>query len=251
MHKTAVTFLLAVVAGSASILYAQNTPRTMSRSFNFGVMAGLNVSSFTGKVKMSSFGSGESTLRFSPMLGLTGRYQISNLFAIRTELFFSARGGATKHHIGSTSIGGSGDRTYHSNYRLNYIEIPLLGEFDFMSKKPADRLHVRLAIGASYGLNVASTVRYNDFTLTGNPQVYVEEEYEVADVDGAKKGILNAVAELSFEFVSVRLDTPLFVKMRYTGTLDEVYKEDVVTTIYSEPRMNTYSVIFGFHFLKN
>ena len=60
-------------------------------------------------------------------------------------------------------------------------------------------------------------MRYNGYAPTGSttgPLVDVKGKFDDVDVKYAKKAVMNAIAELSFDFVSGD-KTPMFVKLRY------------------------------------
>jgi hypothetical protein len=226
-----------------------------SRRFNIGLLAGANVSSFTERV--GEFGTNKNYdehIRISPALGLHARYQLTKIVSLRTELLFNSRGGAYRVESSVISIGGNGDKNYYNkNYRLNYFEIPFLAEIDFMGSAAPSRLHVRFAAGASYGLPVSSTLRYNGYAPTGStsgPLVDVKESYDVVKIGHANSPILNSIAELSFDFVNGH-DTPLFVRIRYNGSLKKVYNQDEIGGYNFNTKMTTWALTFGFYFMKH
>jgi hypothetical protein len=243
-----VSFLL--LNGFFSALLAQEN----SRSFNIGLLMGANISTFSTRI--GEFGADEDYdehMRIGPTLGLHARYQLKKVFSIRTELLYNARGGAYRVESSVISIGGNGDKNYYNkNYRLNYFELPLMGEFDFMGNAPSTRLHIRLAVGASYGLPVSSTLRYNGYAPTGStsgPLVDVKEKYDVVKVGHAKR-VLNSIAELSFDFVNGH-DTPLFIRIRYNGSLNKVYDQDKIEGYNFDTKMTTWSLTFGVYLMKH
>ena len=256
--KILVTFLVILAIGCFSKLYSQDIQADKLRAFNVGLLIGFNASSFDKRI--GEFGDGEKNrfdefIRMSPMLGIHGRYQISKMFALRTEILFNSRGGSYRTESGVISIGGNGGPNYYyKNYRLNYLEVPFLGEIDFRRNASKNRLHVRFAAGVSYGILIASSLRYNGYAPRGSstgPLVDVEEKFDVVDVDMAKESILNSVLELSFDFVNGKNDVPLFVKLRYTGSIDEVYDRDKPSSYNFRTKVNTWSLIFGVRFMKN
>lgn len=255
--KIAITFPIVLFAGFFSTLSAQSNDASNPKFFNIGAMLGVNASSFTERI--DQFGDAQRDrydpfVRFGPTLGLHSRFQVSKLLALRMEALFNGRGGSYRAESSVVSIGGNGDKNYiNKNYRLNYFDIPVLAEIDFMANRSIQRLHVRMAAGASYGFNVASTLRYNGYAPTGSstgPLVDVEEEFDVVDIQHASKTTLNGIVELSFDFLSGD-DTPLFVKVRYTRSMNGVYDHEKTRFYNFETDINTWSVMFGFCFMKN
>lgn len=219
-----------------------------------GLIIGGTVSSFSEGI--GEFGTDkeyENFVRFGAVVGLHSRFQVTKLFALRGEVLFNGRGGSFRKEAGIITIGGDGGKKYHTkNYRLNYFDIPLMGEIDFMHNTTMEKLHVRLAIGASVGLPVASSLRYNGYAPTGStagPLVDVDEDYEVTKVGHATKPVYNAIAELSFDFLNGH-DTPLFFRLRYTGAVNDVYDQDKIGDDNFRTKMTTWSLAFGFYFMK-
>ncbi len=241
---------LTFISFSVSITHAQDN----SRAFNVGMLIGVNASSFTERI--GEFGADddyESFIRISPSLGLHARYDLGKMFSLRTELLFNTRGGSYRVESGVISFGNDGKNYYTKNYRLNYFEVPLMGEIDLMANRSTEMLHIRLAAGVSYGLPVASTLRYNGYAPTGSssgPLVDVEEEFELVSVGHANSPVFNSLAELSFDFLNGN-DTPLFVRIRYCGSLNEVYDQDEIDGYNFSTRMSTWSLAFGFYFMKH
>jgi hypothetical protein len=235
---------------SVSITHAQDN----RRQFNVGMLIGANASSFTERI--GEFGADndyESFIRISPSLGLHARYQLRKMFSLRTELLLNTRGGSYRVESGVISFGNDGKNYYTKNYRLNYFEVPLMGEIDLMANRSSEKLHIRLAVGVSYGLPVASTLRFNGYAPTGSssgPLVDVDEKFEVVSVGHANSPVFNSLAELSFDFLSGN-DTPLFVRIRYCGSLNEVYDQDEIDGYNFSTIMSTWSLAFGFYFMKH
>jgi len=129
----------------------------------------------------------------------------------------------------------------------------LLAEIDMSPNVTTQRLHVKFGIGASVGIPVASTLRYNGYAPSGSksgPLVNVEESYEVVSIGHATNPVYNAIAELSFDFVNGK-DAPMFVRMRYNGSLTNVYDVNRINSYNFQTKMTTWSLTFGFYFLKN
>jgi len=238
------------ISFSVFITHAQDNPR----AFNVGMLIGVNVSSFTERI--GEFGADkdyESFIRISPALGLHARYNLGKMFSLRTELLLNTRGGSYRVESGVISFGNDGKNYYSKNYRLNYFEIPLMGEIDLMANRSSQRLHIFLAAGVSYGVPVASTLRYNGYAPTGSssgPLVDVEEEFEVVTIGHAANPVFNSLAELSFDFLNGN-DTPLFVRIRYCGSLNDVYDQDEIDGYNFSTKMATWSLAFGFYFMKH
>lgn len=244
-------FLFIFFVGHFSI--AQSVDK--AKIFNLGLMFGGNISSFGSRV--GEFGRGneyDNFVRIGPVIGVHTRYQITKRLSLRGEVLFNARGGSYRKEASVISIGGDGSKNYHTkNYRLNYAEIPLLAEIDFMPHTTTERLHVKLAAGASVGVPTASTLRYNGYAPTGStsgPLVDVEENFEVMHVGHAASPLYNAIGELSFDFLSGK-DTPLFVRIRYSGSLNNAYDQDKINNYSFRTKMTTWSLTFGFYFRKN
>lgn len=186
------------------------------------------------------------------MVGFHNRFNFSKAFSLSAELIFKSRGGSYRtDQTGVTTIGGNGDKAYYyRNYRLNYLEIPVVAELDLMPDVDDDRLHVRLGGGFSYGFLLASSLRYNGFVPTGGtagPLAYVNEEYYTTDFNYGKSTMLNYVFDLTFDFVN-RKELPLYLKVRYSGTTASVYSVDQVNGYNYNTKMSTISLLFGFYF---
>ena len=78
----------------------------------------------------------------------------------------------------------------------------------------------------------------------------VDEKFEVVTIGHANNPVFNSLAELSFDFLSGD-DTPLFVRIRYCGSLNEVYDQDEIDGYNFSTRMATWSLAFGFYFMKH
>lgn len=236
--------------------YAQDVSSS-GKPFNIGLMLGFNASRFTERI--GEFGDGNSNeydefLRFGAAFGLTAKQALSKGFNLRAEFLLNARGGSYRSdNTGVSTISTDGSKSYYyKNYRVNYLEVPLLADFDLSPQANPYKLHVHLAFGLSYGINVSSSLRYNGFSPTGTnmgPVQEVKEDYEVVPFDYARGGITNGIVELSFDFRNNH-DTPLFVRTRYTGSLSEVYEVDSLNGDNMKTKMTTWTLSFGVYFLK-
>lgn len=108
----------------------------------FGVKAGLNLS--TVKVGSSA---GNSDPRLSAHVGGLAHIHLTKEFAIQPELVFSGQGFKT------TNTGNSNK----SNYKLNYLNIPVLVQYMFNNG-------IRLESGPQVGLLLSGKYKTGDVT---------------------------------------------------------------------------------------
>ncbi len=244
-----ITVLLIAVVTSAK-------SQENEKPFNFGVVTGINFSYFNTRI--GEFGADddyESFVRISPVIGAEFRYQLDKLFAVRSALLFNLRGGSYRTESGIAHIGGNGDDKsyYMKNYRLNYIEIPALGELRILNLQHwSHPFDVKLVGGFSVGVPVASSLRYNGFAPTGTtagPLEEVEEEYHTVQIGHANSPIVNAIGELSFDFVNGH-DTKLFIRIGVSSTMTKVYNRDQIDDENFFTGMTTWSITAGRYFFK-
>lgn len=250
--KFILTFL--ITCASISVVCAQEEDELRKR-FQAGLVTGINLSSFNSRI--GEFGSRqrndyENFIRISPVIGFTSRYHFTKIFSLKGQLLFNSGGGSYRtDQTGVVNLSGSGNKAYfYKNYRLNYLEIPVLAEFDFMPNQSIHELHVKFAGGFSYGLLLASSLRYNGFAPTGSTTgilTNVKEDYQVTDFNYGKSSILNYVFDLTFDFENGK-GLPLFVTLRYQLSADNVYNVDVLNGDNMATKMSTYSLQFGLNF---
>lgn len=149
-------FFLILFAISFLNTHGQIDKKSSTKKYQAGLIAGANASHFSSRVGEFSVLTNTSYsdyVRIAPMVGFHNRFNFSKAFSLSAELIFKSRGGSYRtDQTGVTTIGGNGDKAYYyRNYRLNYLEIPVVAELDLMPDVDDDRLHVRLGGGFSYG----------------------------------------------------------------------------------------------------
>ncbi|MEP2026727.1 MAG: porin family protein [Reichenbachiella sp.] len=157
-------FLLVLLSVS-QLMYAQNRSRSRSRSqskaeVEFGVMGGVNFNSpkinafDTGGSELSDVGSGGISFH----IGIYSTIDVE-LFAIQPEIYYSMQGG--KYSINNTQ---------EHEFKLNLIQIPILGRYNFME-------YFHVLAGPQFGIPIQAEVSFS-----GGPGVDAKDQIKGLDV---------------------------------------------------------------------
>jgi hypothetical protein len=239
-----------------NVISAQNPGK-----INMSMQVGINTSFFGNRIGPYGYGEASSYsnfVRFSPKIGLGVAYDINKFLSIQSELNYSAQGGSYRQENDDIFyMGGDGSEQayFYKNYRVNYVEIPLLLTINvsnlFNKEFPEDKLSVSVSSGAAISFNTASTLRYNGFEESGSssgPLVDVDEKYDVIEV-GYGKNNLSYIFNLGLNFL-LRNRIPAFVNFRYQQTLFDVYSVEQLDSYNMKTKMGTACLSFGVMFKK-
>lgn len=249
-HKLALR-LMTLLLFTGNALFAQST-----KKFELGFMFGINRSSFNDRI--GEFGDNVSVdyqnfFRISPVVGLKGRLKLTNTISLQPELNYNLRGGSYRLENKSVFfLGGADDEKayFYKNYRLNYLEIPLLVSFNLGNPEADDtRLKVRLSTGLAPAINAGSSLRYNGFRTipNGSPLSDVKENYRSEPFDHAEDFINSYILDLSFDFQN-RSEQKMFVNIRLSKTLTDVYNVERLDRYNMRTKMTTICLAYGLMF---
>jgi hypothetical protein len=121
-----------------------------AQNLNFGVKAGMNLSSLSS-VKYGSDKQDASSMVFGFHAGGYAHYAFNEMFGVQGELLFSTQGGKKK---------GFGD----ADVRFNFINVPLL-----LSLTIPNLPELRFFGGTQVGFNISRKVTWSDgYSLSGS-----------------------------------------------------------------------------------
>jgi hypothetical protein len=213
---------------SACLLAGSLCCNAQEQGLAFGVKAGLNVSSFSGRIGNFNGASNtwEAHQRYAPEIGLLARYRLHPVFALQAEVLYSLKGGAYRQKSSAVltqTNQGFEDAYLYKNYRVNYLELPLTAQLDVsrLLNPNADpqRLHVVLEAGAAPALATGSTLRENDYSIgSGVGLVNANENWTVTAIPHARPFQLMPLAG-----VLLGVDSGPFISVRYSQALSNVY----------------------------
>jgi hypothetical protein len=96
-----------------------------AQGFKFGIKGGVNLSTFTGGDKESTFG--DPDYKTSYHFGIVPGYQFDDFLGIKPEILYSSKGYQRTYTLPSAVAGNTGgEDTYNDKTNLNYISVPLL-----------------------------------------------------------------------------------------------------------------------------
>jgi hypothetical protein len=235
-HYSFVLFMI-----SCCSLYAQEIDKKTweSRKIIVGPYLNMNMSKFNSNVgEFGTNSSYKSQFRGSFSGGLQAKIKMVNSLWLTTGLAMSSRGGSYKAPAsGVVSIGGNGaDKAYlFKNYRLSYIEIPLI--VSLKSKNSG----FNVGAGLSYGLLMSSSLRFNEYSGT-SPSV--DESWQVEEFDHAQSAVSNFVFEFGAGY-KIKGESLGFWQIRFNQSLSDVYKDELDNGKSLKTRMMTLSIIMG------
>lgn len=102
---------------SINLLFAQN--------FSIGLRDGINWSTINGRYDFKNFENTQIKKVVGQNFGLIINYQFNNYFSLQTEFDFEKKGFEFESDVWLCGVGYSG------NYKIKYISIPLLLNFEF------------------------------------------------------------------------------------------------------------------------
>lgn len=236
-------------------VFSQN----IDKMFRVGIQVGLNASLFDNKI--GKFGANqhsdyENYVRISPAIGITGNWRFTDVVSLQPEILYSLRGGSYRRENGSVfHLGGNGDEKayYYKNYRLNYLEVPILIRFNlaklFNPDASGHKLKVHFSSGLAPAINVVSGLRYNEFTTSpsSTPIADVDDSYKVVAFDYANRVITNAVIDVALDFGRSN-ERSTYVNLRYSKSISDVYNVRERLGYNMETTLTTITLGFGHSF---
>lgn len=255
MNLKSILILVTLLSAMNSTLFGQQK----NKWFQLGVQLGIDGSLFDdriGEYGDNAFEDYKNYVRISGMLGIKGKIILTKIVAIHPEINFSLRGGSYRLENNSVVyIGGSGDEKayYYKNYRLNYIETPILMSFNIsrlFNKEIADnKLQIHLNSGLAPAFNTGSSLRYNGFRAisNGTPLADVKETYEVEKFGYAENFVMSYIAEFSIEFQNGHSQN-MFVNLRLSQTKNDVYNIEELDGYNMQTKMTTIYLVYGLMF---
>lgn len=217
----------------------QDTPKR----YMFGLYFGINNSFFNSGV--GEYGDDESSgysnfIRISPFIGLRSIVKLTEVVSFQSEILFSSRGGSYIKENKSVAFWETGkfgnEKVYYFvNYRLDYLEFPLLLNFN-MSKIFGQYLNndvntinprkkITVAAGIAPSFNVGSSIRYNNFgegNRINERMVEVKENYYVEKFDYANRFVVNSIIDIGYN-IPTKYSSTMVINLRWTQTTDNVY----------------------------
>ena len=181
------------------------------------------------------------------LLGLTCRINLKGRHYLHTELLYNMRGESYKYSTGYlngysvTSLsGGKNTIEYYLDYRIHYIEIPMMYCIDLTHD--TSPIHVYISSGFSAALNVVSKLAQNSFSITspGSSISAIDEHNTESSVSQTNPLMINFITDLEIEFRRQK-KTKCFIYGRFNRSLTNVFNRE-----YSD--MNTKLVTYGFGF---
>jgi hypothetical protein len=177
-------------------LFGFNT-LSQAQSISIGVIGGGNYSNLLG-IDSTSFKTGLSA-------GLTLNYQTAGKWSVSADMLYTQRGTTFERNFSDTAAKQS--EKFEYNYSLNYVEIPILFHYNFLSD--SSKLKARAFFGPS--LNVRTNgknsikytkiVNFGDSTATTNTEgeqdlayIYTPLDYGVVGGIGATYAITDKIS---------------------------------------------------------
>jgi hypothetical protein len=169
------------------------------RKIEPGIMAGFTISYFSKAVDEAAQPGSEwkKSFRLSGAFGLHTRIRLTDVLAVRAEMYYISKGGAyysPAYGVTAVSAQGSTTAEYQRIYKLGYIEIPALLQ-GHLSRDTDE--YPFLMVGPSIGFNVASALKRNDYNSVGGSPV-VDESYTSEPFPHAKSVLPSAVVGFGF-----------------------------------------------------
>jgi hypothetical protein len=178
-----------------------SSPLFSQKKWEFGIKAGVNLSSVVGASETDSLGNGLESKRlgFRLMAGAYARYRVGPRMSLQAELNYVQKGTPTTFEgpsyqeplaFGFPTL-TQGRRTQSLNPTLNYLEMPLLFGFEAIENK------LEISAGPSFGFLFGATAvgnsRYSGDPELGNQTIEYDLDYRYGrDEAGAAK--TNAVS---------------------------------------------------------
>jgi hypothetical protein len=139
----------------------------------------------------------------------------------------------------SSFSGGQSTIQYYLDYRVHYLELPIMYCID-LSHNSTSRVHVFFSAGFSAGINVVSKIAQNNFTISSPGSAFsgIDENNSSTQGPQTKPVIVNFVTDLNFEFRR-RKKTKIFAYCNFNQSL---------TNVFSGSDMKTKVISYGFGF---
>ncbi len=254
MHFSVVkVILISIILCSLSNISAQKIEN--EKSFWFGFQTGINTSFFNSQITEYSDINNDFDpfVRISALIGLKSKIQLSNKFALISELNVSSRGGSYRAENNSVFYLGSDSNKksyYMRNFRLTYLEIPVLMNFNLNQLFPSTNNLISMipkshslsfSAGIAPSINIGSSFRYNSFTegeTISGPLVEMNSDYDTQDFDYAKSTLLNSIFGLTYNF-PYEDNSIISIILRWTQSLNNVYDVDTLDDYNMQTKMST------------
>lgn len=216
------------------------------KKLSVGIYTGLTLCLFNQDIGWGNIPDFKRTPRTGFNLGVRLRYPLNKSIYLRLDPMMTGRGGAYRT-VAEDVVVISNDPSYtkeyyYKNYRLTYLELPVMVDFDLSGQKK-----LFLGFGPSVAVLTGSSFRSNEFVPKGRVnsqgQVELKNTYSTEDLDAGKSSISNFIVEFSADLNSA-VKYPMFLSLRYTGSLQEVF--DDAKTGGENTKMTTWSFNMGF-----
>ncbi|MFD2513144.1 outer membrane beta-barrel protein [Pontibacter locisalis] len=168
---TAFTFFILVGSATAQKFQLSN--------FKVGLKGGITLSDFTKNVgffdqnspnyRNSPYAAYEEYFRIGALAGITLDYEFSKAFTVGTELLHNGRGGAYRVENSSVAIitNNGAEKAYnYYQYRINYLELPLLAQYN-LSSKATSSIALIVYGGVAPGFPTTEKITYTNYERSG------------------------------------------------------------------------------------
>lgn len=225
MRKTSILLLFYFILFSTAFGQQQE-------KITYGPRMGLNFSFFNQNLHYDN--EWKNYGRISPFIGAFVRSKISRNFSIQTEILYTLKGGSSR--IASNSVftqtnQGFEKAYYYKNYRLNYIEIPLLLHCDITPAKSGTHYFIQAGIAPSFA--ITSSLRSNEYSMgSGTGLGRAEEKWKVERFHDARTFNTSLIAGMHFgPFGNTK--APFAFDIRYTKSLLDTYRKNDFYPFYN------------------
>lgn len=200
------------------------------------VIGGLNMSNISG-ISIPNKGIDKSTARTSLGGGISFRYDTETKWAVSMGLIYSPKGADYAGTVNDSSASVSGKSTYSYQDVTNYLDIPLLLHYNFMSNTSKFRPYATLGIYTGIRLTGKTTLDYTfegkingaDSSYSSSPEI--RNYYDRNNVD------YGVVAGAGFNF-DITSKLMLGVDLRYNAGLVDVREVKLPNTSQKNSNIN-------------
>jgi opacity protein-like surface antigen len=200
------------------------------------VIGGFNMSNISG-ISISNQGINKSTSRSSVGGGISFRYDTENKWAVSLGLIYSPKGADYSGTVNDSTSEHVGTSTFSYQDVTNYLDIPLLVHYNFMSSTSKFRPYATLGIYTGIRLNGKTTLDYSfkgkingmDSSYKSSPEI--RNYYDRNNVD---YGVV-AGAGLNYDITSKLM---IGVDVRYNAGLVDIREIKLANTSQKNSNIN-------------
>jgi hypothetical protein len=227
-------------------IYAQD----QESKFKAGFKGGFNISSFTKDIDLMDqpeplYSSFKKSSRGSALIGITLDYELSKHLLLGSELLFNTRGMGYKDENTEISVTIDQGQQKKSNnylkYNLDYLELPIIVNYNFLPEKSKSMLFGYVGIAPSILINHKRRLKY-DVKEVG-------ESDQKQNLPYTKSFLNNIVAGVKLlEKESLGLES--YIDLRGNYSLSNVFNQTLNTAGKNfETRMYTFTLALGIRIL--